>query len=199
MTTSSWSKAILDAVQEFDFNTAPYGLYSVRDLAVDIAREKALDHFTDSIRRHKQYQEIAPFADELRRVTAWAKQDEFQRTWNLPDETGVEVRCIRLAKIKVRKFGSSYHVDKHENFAHRWAACNLGSAISRLWSDGRDTAIVRAVLFIGFDNALRPFERELNALNPHRKHAERGAAFTSQEWLDVHGRGFRVRAALWTL
>ena len=124
--------------------------------------------------------------------------------FELPDFGHAELVVKRTSKIKVRQYGSKFHLDKHENFAARWDALRMDRAIADLWAP-RDMGWgipdppidVRLLLFIGFDKAVRPFERELNELKPHQTRAAHGIEFFERTWDDAMGRGFGIKAALW--
>lgn len=72
----------------------------------------------------------------------------------------------------------------------------MDKAIAALW-DSSDDARLRLLLFIGFDRAQRPFERELSELKPHQTRASHDIEFFERTWDDSMGRGFKVKAALW--
>ena len=115
----------------------------------------------------------------------------------LPDFGFTSLQMVRTSNIKVRQYGSKYHVDKHENFDERWGALSMDKAIAALWSSGNSGVPLRLLLFVGFDKAQRPFERELNELKPHQTRASHGIEFFERTWADSMGRGFKVKVALW--
>ncbi len=117
--------------------------------------------------------------------------------FRLPDGDNLRLVFKRVSKIKVRQYGSKYHLDKHENFNERWDKLAMDKAIAVLWSSHETGVRLRLLLFLGFDKAQRPFERELNELKPHQTRALHDIEFFERTWEDSVGRGFKVKAALW--
>jgi hypothetical protein len=192
------SEALLDIVQDWDASTPPYGLYAAQDLSLAPELNEFKKQFFARIRDRPNRPDTNPFAMGISQVTRWSKPDGYTWSWTLGDGREVTLQFLTVSKIKVRKFGSSYHVDKHEHFLERWKKARLDHAISQLWASTAATAPLRMLLFVGYDTAVRPFEREIEALKPHLKRAAHDVNFASREWNDIYGRGFRVRASLWS-
>jgi len=198
---------IFDALQEFDRTSAPYGLYAAGDLAGE-EPQRGRKGFTqtqaENWKMRRDYPEwngaLQPLFEAMNFVPC-----ESQNPWSnspLPDfqlPEGGNLRLVlkRVSKIKVRQYGSKYHLDNQENFGERWEKLRMDKAIADLWSASSGDTDVRLLLFIGFDKAQRPFERELNELKPHQTRASHSIEFFERTWDDSIGRGFKVKAALW--
>ena len=204
MSIFNLAEEIFDALQEFDRLSAPFGLYAAGDLAGEEPPKK--------LRRGKWWEEwgrwkanrdhpewngtLRPFfgseQEILQTVHVWGVLPfEFR------DFGRVSLELKRVSKIKVRQYGSKFHVDKHENFDERWDKLAMDKAIGDLWSSWRPEVNLRLLLFLGFDKAQRPFERELGELKPHQTRASHDIEFFERTWDDSVGRGFKIKAALW--
>jgi len=111
-----------------------------------------------------------------------------------------DLRMIRTSIVKVRRYGSGYHVDRTVDFADRWAQLKMEKHIRELWWPDRYqmSADVRMILFLGFDKANRPFHAEMTKLEKTSRWAERGVTFKSKSWPDAYGRDFNILAACWS-
>ena len=105
-----------------------------------------------------------------------------------------ELRLVRTSTVKVRRYGSGYHVDRTVDFAGRWAQLKMEKHIRGLWWPDRHqmSADIRMILFLGFDKANRPFHTEMTKLEKASHWAERGVTFKSKSWPDAYGRDFNV-------
>lgn len=116
-----------------------------------------------------------------------------------PEKNICNLRLVRISKVKVRRYGSGYHVDRTIDFASRWAQLRMERQLHELGRpDGHPLgADGRLLLFLGFDKAQRPFHAELAALEKSGRRIEPPINFESKNWPDVHGRGFNILAACW--
>lgn len=202
MTLEELSVKILDVIEEFDAATAPFGLYAARDILLEPRPKEVLGEFSTLTQRRPELRSLQPFINELSHVTNWANENKKGFRFTAPNLGLVDLDLVRTSKIKVRKYGSAYRLDKHENFAARWEQLDLGENIARLWAPlgyygYHSPPDVRMLLFIGFDRAARPFEREFAELKPHQNREAHGVTFVSRQWEDRFERKFFVRAALW--
>jgi len=204
MNISSLSEKVFDALQEFDGTSAPFGLYAAGDLAGEEPQK--------SFQRGRQWKTWGRWKTDTShpewngalRSLFGVEQEIFQTYdfYGVPPfkfgELGlISLELKRVSKIKVRQYGSKYHLDKHENFDERWEKLRMDKAIADLWNPSHSNTNVRLLLFIGFDKAQRPFERELNELKPHQTRASHGIEFFERTWDDSVSRGFKIKAALW--
>jgi len=204
MNLSLLSEKVFDALQEFDRTSAPLGLYAAGDLAGEEPQKKVQrGRLWEAWGLWKTDRDFPEWNGALRSFFG-SEQTIFETVHFygvLPfefEEFGqVSLELKRVSKIKVRQYGSKYHVDKSENFDERWGQLGMDKAIAALWSSGNSGVPLRLLLFIGFDKAQRPFERELNELKPHQTRASHGIEFFERTWDDSIGRGFKVKAALW--
>ncbi len=208
MNLEELSAQVLDVIEAFDAATAPFGLYAARDILLKPRPKEFLGDFLTLKERQPELRDLEPFITQVGNVTDWAKQDKAKFRFSASGLGLVDLTLVRTSKIKVRKFGSGYCIDKQENFASGWEQLDLGDGIARLWGRsgywGRlspyrpdSPSEVKMLLFLGFDRAARPFERELMELKSHQNREARGVTFVSREWEDHYERKFFVRAALW--
>ena len=104
------------------------------------------------------------------------------------------VTLRRVAKIKVRRFGSAYRVDDRVDYADRWARADIPGLLNELrhpkaqWQKG-----LQAVLLVSFGREAEPFEREVAALGSSMQ----GLEFETRAWPDRYGRAFSVGLMAW--
>jgi len=110
-----------------------------------------------------------------------------------------DMRLVRTSMIKVRRYGTGYHLDRTVDFANRWAQLKMEKHVRQLWWPNRyqATADIRLVLFLGFDKANRPFHPEFVQLEKSSHWPEHRIKFKSKSWPDTHGRDFNILAACW--
>lgn len=112
-----------------------------------------------------------------------------------PDCLGLNIELVRISKIKVRRYGDTYRIDPHRDFAARWEQLSFPTRIRSL---ARPTSEYGRVLFlIGFAKESRGFDRELAQLREKLGATEQSADFHKDQWLDPHGRGFQTLCASW--
>jgi hypothetical protein len=111
-----------------------------------------------------------------------------------------DMRMVRTSTVKVRRYGSGYHVDRTVDFEGRWAQLKMEKHIRELWWPDRYqmSADIRMILFLGFDKANRPFRAELTALEKATRWTERNIDFKSKSWPDTYSRDFNILTACWT-
>lgn len=195
MTLEELSNKVLNVVEEFDATTAPLGLYSARDILLQPQPNDATQKFA-KIAEREDLRVISPFIQKLSDVSRWAKDNQVRFFNPISPTESFELTMVRTAKIKVRKYGSSYQLDKQLDFSQRWQAVELDEEIARLKRLNSKIPI-GILLFVGFDRVTRPFEREISVLKNHQKRKENHIEFFSREWKDRYKRGFWVRAAIW--
>jgi len=202
MNIAGLADEILDALQEFDRLSAPYGLYAAGDLAgSEPLKQATRGRLWEQWKRWKIAREHPEWEGALRGVFERRNRElkvdlSGPASFELPSQGTGFFEIKRVSKIKVRQYGSKFHVDKHENFSSRWDELRMDKALGELWKSHNDVQL-RLLLFLGFDKAERPFERELNELKPHQTRALHGIEFFERTWDDSIGRGFKVKAALW--
>ncbi len=204
MNIAEFAEHIFDALQEFDRSSAPFGLYAAGDLAGEEPHRGRKGFSWEKLeawkmrRNHPEAEgALLPLFENLGAVE---EKGYLMYRWNafsLPEFGRINFHFKRLSKIKVREYGSKYHVDKHENFADRWDHLKMDKAIVSLWNSQNIDFQLRALLFLGFDKASRPFERELNDLKPHQTRASHDIEYFERSWGDSVGRGFRIKTGLW--
>jgi hypothetical protein len=207
MTVNELCEDLMNVLERFDENILPLGLYSCDDLA----EKQVVNH-----RNHRSY----PWKNYVRQgYQEWVRAIEphlsgegytaiqphrlkdyvYVSHFDIPEIGRVNLTIARLAKIKVRKYGSSYRVDIHEQRAQRWAELELGSYISKVWHRAKQSNIpgMEILLLIGFDKAKNPLGQELLELQDSLHWEEKGVTYFSRTWDDKANRGFRVRLATW--
>lgn len=192
---------IFDALQEFDRTSAPFGLYAAGDLA---GEEPPRGRSWKEQEQWKINHYFPEWQGALKTVFELGNRGvnvSFSSSGTglsfFPAFGQVRLSFKRTSKIKVRQYGSKYHLDKHENFDERWNKLAMDKAIANLWASDERNIKLRLLLFLGFDKAQRPFERELNELKPHQTRASHDIEFFERTLDDSMGRGFKIKAALW--
>lgn len=196
MNVTSLVEQLFDALQEFDRTVQPFGLYSVRDIPSQVKPQDVVRPFKQQIELRGDLQEIHEFCDDLADVRRWGGSDDPHFHLAVPDFGSVSLQMVRIAKIKVRQYGSRYHLDKHLNYEHRWENLELDKEILKL-RQRRAENMWQMLLFLGFDKAQRPFERELGELKSHQERVNSGLEYFERSWDDANGRGFKIKLALW--
>jgi hypothetical protein len=118
-----------------------------------------------------------------------------------PEGKTCDLRLIRTSMVKVRRYGSGYHMDRRVDFDHRWAQLKMDRQIRQIWWPERyschSMADLRMVLFLGFDKANRPFHAQMTELEKTGHAAEHNVTFKSKSWPDTYGRDFNILTACW--
>lgn len=149
---------LLAVLEQFDETVLPLGLYASDDLVESTKKLKP--------RRQEWYAGLVPYL-KMQGYSAGqltAKNHYAYSAWiHVPELGSVNCTVVRFSKIKVRKYGSSYKVDIHEQRAERWKDVDVSGHISRLWKLPKlDTnPYIKLLLLIGFDKAQNPLGREL--------------------------------------
>ena len=196
MNLAQLADEIFDALQEFDRTVQPFGLYSVRDVLLQPKPHEVVRPFRAATKAREDLKSIEAFCLSIADIHCWAKSGIHRFSFAVPSFGSVSLHLLITSKIKVRQYGSRYHLDKHENYTHRWGELQLDEEITKLRSPRANEAW-QMLLFLGFDKAQRPFERELSELKAHQTRASHGIEFSQRTWDDSIGRGFKVKAALW--
>lgn len=196
MNIAKLGEEIFDALREFDQDVRPFGLYAARDVLLQPNPSEVVRPFLDQMKAREHCQDIKEFYLKFADVQRWSKLNTSYFSFFVPDFGSVSLRMARTSKIKVRQYGSRYHLDKHENPKERWRELQLDEAIPKLCRQQADNDW-QMLLFVGFDKAQRPFERELSELKAHQTCVSHGIEFFEQTWDDAIGRGFKIKAGLW--
>ena len=204
MNLEVFAEQIFDALEGFDRSSAPFGLYAAGDLAGEEPQRGRKGYSSEKMEAWKMRREhpeaegaLLPLLETLDAVKEEESHFPGWNAFSLPELGRINFQFKRVSKIKVRQYGSKYHVDNQENFGERWDKLQMDKAIAGLWVPTARDIQLRALLFVGFDKAVRPFERELNELKPHQTRASHGIEFFERSWDDSMGRGFKIKAALW--
>ncbi len=185
--------ALLDALDAFDEQTLPLGLYACDEFQM---KDKPF---------HRLHQEwhlcLAPCLKALGCHIRYINLRDGQVSFTLPDGTRAEMHLVRTSKIKVRKFGSAYRVDSHQKYHERWQALRLDRELSSLWKPSalaEERICLRLFLLIGFAAEAEPFGKELGALETQLLWDAHGAGYQTRVWADREERRFCVRLSLWS-
>lgn len=184
------------ALEKFDEDTLPLGLYASDELVEAPAKCPHFHEWQGAIKPFLQTQKCNPTRLQ------WPREKYgYYVTYRQPEMGNVALYVLKFSNIKVRKYGSAYHVDKHENRTERWREVDLPGHIGNLWKQP-DWFTIRAqaqvLLFIGFDKAQRPLEAELKALHSSLRWENKGVDYQTVTWPDKAARGFGVRLACWS-
>lgn len=186
---------IIDALDAFDRETAPLGLYACEEYRMgDQPFPRLHQEWNLCLKPRLTDLGCVPYNP----TSAQVRDGIFGFT--LPDGSPARLRIVRTAKIKVRKFGSAYRVDPHHKYAERWNELRLDRVISDLWKPSRLTPVrqeLRLFVFIGFAAESEPFAKEFARLDKQLRWAEHGTNFESRWWEDRYDRHFSVRLGAW--
>lgn len=196
MNSAALAEQIFDVLQEFDRLVQPFGWYSVRDVLLQPKPKEVVRDFANQVESKNEWQDIHQFCRIFTNIGSWGNSNMWFSSFAAPNFGSVSLKMVRTSKVKVRLYGSRYHLDKHENYSRRWDKLQLGEEILKLRTPRADNDW-QMLLLLGFDKAQRPFERELLELKPHQTRATHDIEFFERTWDDSMGRGFKVKAALW--
>ena len=208
---------LVGALERFDSKILPLGLYASDEL-VDARPVKpryqewpgAIFPFLQSKGCEPgQFRPIgsgvSPFNHQGLKPGKVHPLDEFSSSLlcDVPDVGTTRFLLVKVSNIKVRKYGSGYQVDKHEDRSGRWARADLGGALSQMWKPPATwseltLADAHIVIFIGFDKTPKSFEKELEQLRESSDWDAHDVAYRTQVWPDKAERGFNVRVAAWS-
>lgn len=195
MEITSFCEGLLDALESFDQKIAPLGLYASGDLAKD-EKTRPWQEWYLCLKPHFQQSGGAGS-----RYPCDQGKQNLMSHFSLPEIERVYFNLIKISKIKVRKYGSHYRLDKHENYDERWKELKIDKHLGVLLKSPASLVNLRAtlnvVLFIGFDKRHDAFADELRQLRQQLKWDERGALYFTRAWPDRYERGFGVRLSLW--
>ncbi|HEX8552023.1 MAG TPA: hypothetical protein VF681_10775 [Abditibacteriaceae bacterium] len=195
MTLSELCEGALSSLEAFDEATAPLGLYASDELIASAQPKARYLEWSRAIQPYLRALGAAcPNNSSLSRNRLSAHAD-------VPIMGTVGFSLVKFSQIKVRKYGSAYHVDKHEDRKERWKETDLSGTISSLWKDPTHWSNFQehahVVVFIGFDKATRPLERELSELQATLRWQEKNVDYATRTFEDKVGRGFGIRLATW--
>lgn len=186
---------IMDALQAWDEATLPLGLYSASEEWV--AGEKLRP-------RYNEWEgAIVPYLTQQNCAAIYYRQGNrlgYRAAFDAPEIGKTNLVVARFSNIKVRKYGSSYRVDKHEKRTERWEELDLSGQISSLWKQpdySGQPLQAKILLLIGFDKTQRPLEREMTELNDALRWEQKNVVFATRTWPDKANRGFGVRLSVW--
>lgn len=192
---------ILDALEAFDRETAPLGLYACEEFRMKKTPDPRLRQEWERISTSLSAHGCGVASGQIRN----GRRSPFLASaivhFTLPDGQVATMRMLRTSKIKVRKFGSAYRADAHVKYAERWDELQMDRMLSDLW---KPSAValrrvnMRLLLFIGFASDARPFHQELSQLKEEVDWEQHGARYETRGWTDRYNRGFGVRVSCWT-
>jgi hypothetical protein len=189
-------EGLLDALDQFDSDILPLGLYSGDDL---------VEHNP----RYSTYQEweraIVPY---FTTVAGCECENLYPISRNvtscdvlIPEFGQANLILVRASHIKVRKYGSGYQVDKRDDRSYRWKELDFGTFLYNLpHRKPLFEAAWRAklLLFMGFDNSPTPFRRELEELCLKPGWPSENVNHYTRTWKDKAKRGFSIHLSLWS-
>jgi hypothetical protein len=193
------SRNLLTVLEQFDEAILPLGLYSSNELPDTNQKGKwHLSEWDKAIVPYLKQQHCTIY--KLKRHPKSNQHHDAYQTWlYIPGLGKVNLTMIRFPKIKVRKYGSKYRIDSHENRSERWQNTEIDRYIYSLWNPSRfETGKYSEVLLlIGFDKAQNPLDKELTELQRSLQWEKKGVTYLTRTWEDKAQRGFGIRLALW--
>ena len=190
----AWQDRFLDGLVALDIEESPHGLYGIREAyATDAKPLPSLEHIlwsphgADFVRRHGFSE---PPQTRIRRSHLILERDQI-----------VSVNILNLASTKVRRFGSTYLLDKStkkREFEPDWDIIKELTHLSKtsrlaFRSDLRS----RALLLIAHAPRLEAVHEFLAEVRIATFLDRYELAFCEREWLDQYGRGFSTGLYLW--
>ncbi|BAU14581.1 hypothetical protein LEP3755_51300 [Leptolyngbya sp. NIES-3755] len=206
MELATLCNTLLAILEQFDETVLPLGLYACDDL-VEAEPQSKPSRYQEWHKAIAPYLKMQGYSVGNPRVQMESnssgkfrpKHSMYRTRFQTPAFGVVNCTVIRFSKIKVRKYGSAYRVDIHEERAERWKETDVSGHISNLWKQpelGKDR-YVELVLVIGFDKAQDPLGRELLELQRDLKWEEKKVVYLTRVWQDKADRGFGVRLGAW--
>jgi len=185
-------EVLLDALEKYDTAILPLGLYASDELIAGKTIKP----------RQMEWQEalIPAIRSFDGRILSSRLQDTYcyEAAVNIPELGRISLEILRYSKIKVRKYGSGYHVDKHEDRSERKNRVDLSGHISNLWKrKNAQLGNISLLLLIAFDKDADPLRRELNELEKELNWAAKNVIYQTRSWSDKAERGFGVRLSAW--
>ena len=178
---------LLNALEAFDAKTIGLGLYSSEDLtslgysAIHQEWHKCLKTRLEKLQLRVSFD---PAVEGLLRIIT-------------ADRNVISLKALRISKIKVRKFGSSYRLDPHLEYPKRWKDLKFGTHLRNLWSPSYEKQS-KILLFIGFDAKREPFCDELGKLMEKYAFEKQGVTYLTRFWEDIYERNFSIRLCSWS-
>lgn len=120
MNTAELATQIFDVLEEFDRSVKPFGLYAVRDVLLQSKPSEVVRPFRSEMKTREDLKDVEEFRLKFADVQHWAKLDAPHFYFTVPKLGSTLLQLVRTSKIKVRQYGSKFHVDKGENFNERW-------------------------------------------------------------------------------
>lgn len=183
---------LLDALEELDRRTAPFGLYACEEYR---AKHKPFP------RLHREWElALKPHLLKLGCRTGDRAPIHGETSFRLADGALMQMGMARISKIKVRRFGSAYRTDPHHHYEERWQRLRLDRALSRLWKPSASVEPRNRLdlfLFIGFAAEAEPFGAELMELHEQLRWDENRVGYHTRTWPDRYDRHFHVRLSAW--
>jgi hypothetical protein len=190
MEADAFCRTLFDFLVDFDASIPPLGLYACDDLPTNERRKS----------RHQEWHRgLRP---RLTQIGCSVRDDFYDQeaTLAVPGVGYTKLKLARISKIKVRKYGSHYRLDRLENYGERWESLKLGKELSNLWkpSSLADRSVkMRVVLFLGFDKVEDPFGKELSELEQTVSWGNRDVIYETRSLRDRYDRNFSMRMSAW--
>ena len=205
MGPETFCRNLIAFLEDFDRSIPPLGLYACDDLPTtdknlftNVQEEVASSRVAAIKTRHLGLKPRLELAGCRVRTTFLSEGHSL----DVPDVGETHLKILKISKIKVRKFGSHYRVDRTENYRRAagtaWDSTrncsNLVEGVLSL-ADGR--LRMRVLLFIGFDKADDPFSKELSRLKEAVDWDAHDVTYETKVFTDLYERNFHIRLSAW--
>ncbi len=192
MQLSDISQTLLSALKEYDAAILPLGLYASDELVAGRNVKSRQMEWKGALIPAIRSFDGRILTSRLQNIYC------YEAAVNIPELGRISLEILRYSKIKVRKFGSSYHVDKHEDRSERKNRVDLSGHISNLWKQkDAQSGNASILLLIAFDKDADPLQRELHELENELNWKAKNVMYQTRFWLDKAERGFSVRLSAW--
>src|SRR4051794_33019637 len=115
MEAHAFCRSLFDFLVDFDGSIPPLGLYACDDLPAQ-DRRKA---------RHQEWHlGLRPRLAQIGCSVGDYFYDQ-EAVLAVPGIGSTRLKLVKISKIKVRKYGSHYRIDKMENYGERWDRLKL--------------------------------------------------------------------------
>jgi hypothetical protein len=198
---SQLSQELLNALDSFDEEALPLGLYACEEFQMrDKPYPRLYQEWVLCLAPCLERFGFKPFLPPPSKPNDYMVR-EGKFSFRLPDKKYGEFHIVRTSKVKVRRFGSAYKVDARAKYAERWRELRLDRRLTDLWKPSSlaesPSVGLRLFLLIGFARENEPFGKELTALESQLEWENQNVEYATRIWNDREGRAFFVRTSLW--
>ena len=187
-----WKKSLIESLKGIDRDQAPHGIYGMRQAY-------------SSTKRLPSFQTLF-CSPECRRVFIdhgfnHLRNDKKGLHFDLEGGTKVALYIADFADTKVRKFGSSYLLDKKNRKETLDEFSKLEKVLPKLWKEDNrafsSSNGLRSYLLIAHFQKKNEFEKIVTKVSSREFLERYRLSFLSEMWEDKYNRGFFTTISIW--